>query len=202
MQHDKSWSVGLIHMIGFKHKISRRLTHYEQGNTAIFVFENKYLLVGTALIVVSSILSAYMFWGNLASLHFLAPETLMELFLVVLAGLLAALSFKKNLFFVVGKLTGRLCFEVSDKLYIYYRVASINLRVQSWPLTKIVRAELCHRDDGKTYGVGPIPEPGQFFVRLRFRNTTHMLTDWIDEAEAKAIVASINARLLTNLEAA
>ncbi|WP_157738739.1 hypothetical protein [Labrenzia sp. VG12] len=50
-------------------------------------------------------------------------------------------------------------------------------------------------DDGKTYGVGPVPAPGQFFVRLRLKNTTHMLTDWIEEIEAQAIAGAINKRL-------
>ena len=59
-----------------------------------------------------------------------------------------------------------------------------------------ISARLKHlSDDGKAYGVGPVPAPGQFFVRLHLKNTTHMLTDWIEETEAKAIAGAINQRL-------
>lgn len=142
-------------------------------------------------------------WSNLKALeHLVTPRSWYEPLLICGSLVLAIYLFKHLFFKAFAKTFGEPTYIIGKSLVRQYRFLGISVNDTSWSFDSIQAAELCHRDDGKTYGVGPVPAPGQFFVRLRFRRTTTMLTEWIEEAEAKAIVTAINARLSANQEAA
>ncbi|WP_139251139.1 hypothetical protein [Roseibium suaedae] len=96
--------------------------------------------------------------------------------------------------FLWGKFGARVI-EVGDRVVMSNKLFNVKVKYKSFRMAKVVSAEVCHRDDGKTDGTAETPEPGQYFVRLRFPSTTFMITDWIEKSEAAAIAEGINQRL-------
>lgn len=177
-------------------QISERLKQTSDENAETFCFRNRFSVAGIGILLLALIPGIQALWDNLADLEtFLTPGTWYEPVLIVGSLFLAAYVFKKLLFKGLAKTFGSPCFAVGKELQRYYRFLGINIADRTWRFSDFEEAEVCHRDDGKTYGVGPTPEPGQYFVRLRYKTTTEMLSEWVESAEAEAISSAINARL-------
>lgn len=177
-------------------QISERLKLISRGETEIFRYRNRLHLTALAVLILVLSYGVDMLWQDLRAFdRFLTPRTWYEPLLMIVSLGIAIYVFRTLIFRALGKAFGAPCFALAETLTAYSQLLGLKTAETRWRFADIGEAEVCHRDDGKTYGVGPVPAPGQFFVRLRLKNTTHMLTDWIEEIEAKAIAGAINKRL-------
>ncbi|WP_269582067.1 hypothetical protein [Roseibium sp. Sym1] len=183
-------------------QVTERLKRLSDGGDTAFRLKNRMRLATLGVLCLTLFIGVETLWTNLKALeHLFAPRSWYEPLLICVI-LVLALSFKQLFFKTLAKTFGDPTITIGKELVRRYRLLGITVTDTNWSFEDIQAAEICHRDDGKTYGVGPIPAPGQYFVLLRFRKTTQMLTDWIEETEAKALADAINRRIRDNREPA